>query len=352
MLEKINRWLLGVFSNKDVNNLVFLILGVVAVIWMFGGELAAVMTAILVSYVLEGAVQRLLRFFSLSRVAAVSLVVAFTLLGAVVAAYFLPQFLFQLRELGDKLPEAARLVEGGIVKINHYLPAAAALDKNFLAEEAKAIANSVGKYLFSNTLTFAGNVLSLIIHAILLPLLVFFLLKDKDALLAYAANYVKPTPILRELWREVDAQFGSYVRGKFIEGFIVGAVSWVMFFLFDMNYGFALAVMIGLSVFVPFVGAVLVTVPVVLFAYLQYGWHADFVWVVGLYGLVQMFDGQLLVPFLFSEAVKIHIVALLAAIVFFGNLWGVLGVFFAIPLAALIKSVINVIDKHKAAAAS
>ena len=58
-------------------------------------------------------------------------------------------------------------------------------------------------------------------------------------------------------------------------------------------------------------------------------------------GVVQFMDGNVLVPLLFSEVVNMHPAAIIIAVLFFGGLWGVWGVFFAIPLATLIQAVIH-----------
>jgi len=63
--------------------------------------------------------------------------------------------------------------------------------------------------------------------------------------------------------------------------------------------------------------------------------------VMVIYGVIQFVDGNILVPLLFSEAVNLHPVAIITAILLFGGMWGLWGVFFAIPLATLIKAVIN-----------
>jgi putative permease len=63
--------------------------------------------------------------------------------------------------------------------------------------------------------------------------------------------------------------------------------------------------------------------------------------VVLAYGIVQALDGNVLVPLLFSEAVNLHPVAIIVAVLVFGGLWGLWGVFFAIPLATLVKAVLN-----------
>jgi putative permease len=101
-----------------------------------------------------------------------------------------------------------------------------------------------------------------------------------------------------------------------------------------------LAVLMGLSVIIPYVGATLVTFPVLGVAYLQWGLELDeFMYLVIAYSIIQALDGVVLVPLLFSEAVNLHPVAIIVAILFFGGLWGFWGVFFAIPLATVVKSV-------------
>jgi putative permease len=98
---------------------------------------------------------------------------------------------------------------------------------------------------------------------------------------------------------------------------------------------------VGLSVIIPYIGATLVTIPVVLVAFIQWGIGNEFYTVVIVYFVIQALDGNVLVPLLFSEAVNLHPVAIILAVLFFGGIWGLWGVFFAIPLATLIKAIMN-----------
>ncbi|HNW78744.1 MAG TPA: AI-2E family transporter, partial [Candidatus Competibacteraceae bacterium] len=104
---------------------------------------------------------------------------------------------------------------------------------------------------------------------------------------------------------------------------------------------FALALMVGLSVIVPYIGAVVVTVPVALVAFFQWGWGPEFLWLLGVYLIVQGLDGNILVPLLFSEVVDLHPIAIIVAVLVFGGLWGFWGVFFAIPLATVVQSILK-----------
>ena len=78
-----------------------------------------------------------------------------------------------------------------------------------------------------------------------------------------------------------------------------------------------------------------------LVAFFQWGLTADFYWVFGVYLVIQALDGNVLVPLLFSEAVNLHPVAIILAVLFFGGIWGLWGVFCASPLATLVKAIIN-----------
>ena len=84
------------------------------------------------------------------------------------------------------------------------------------------------------------------------------------------------------------------------------------------------------------------TVPVALVALFQWGLTPDFYWAVAAYLIIQALDGNLLAPLLFSEAVDLHPVAIIVAILFFGGIWGFWGVFFAIPLATVIQAILRV----------
>ena len=83
----------------------------------------------------------------------------------------------------------------------------------------------------------------------------------------------------------------------------------------------------------------MVTIPVIVVAVVQWGISPEFAYLVAAYLVIQILDGNVLVPLLFSEVVNLHPVAIVAAVLVFGGLWGVWGVFFAIPLATLVQAV-------------
>ena len=153
-----------------------------------------------------------------------------------------------------------------------------------------------------------------------------------------------------KVWLEMDQQFANYIRGKVVEIGVVGFVTYVSFAIMGIQYAALLAILVGLSVVIPYIGAAVVTIPVVLIAYFQWGISSDFYYLVAVYFIIQALDGNVLVPLLFSEAVNLHPVVIILAVLVFGGLWGLWGVFFAIPLATLFKAVITAWPKGVKAA--
>ena len=206
--------------------------------------------------------------------------------------------------------------------------------------ETKAI--EFGQLVLSVSLTSIKDVAAWLIYLILVPLLVFFMLKDKLELTQSAERLLpKQRRLIIQVWQEMNQQIMNYIRGKVFEILIVGTASFIAFAVLDLRYAALLGVLVGLSVLIPFVGAALVTIPVAAVALFQFGLETQFWTILIIYGVIQALDGNVLVPLLFSEAVDLNPVFIIVAVLFFGGLWGFWGVFFAIPLASLVKALIN-----------
>jgi putative permease len=203
------------------------------------------------------------------------------------------------------------------------------------------------------TRTLAGipGFLTIVVYTVLVPIIVFFLLKDREQITRWLAAFLPDKrPLFDRIWAEMNVQFANYARGKVVEIVIVGVVSYVSFTWLGLRYAALLGLLVGLSVIIPYIGAFIVTVPIAAVALFQWGVSPEFYWVLGVYVVIQVLDGNVLVPLLFSEAVNLHPVAIILAVLFFGGIWGLWGVFFAIPLATLIKAVIYAWPRREAIA--
>jgi putative permease len=253
----------------------------------------------------------------------------------------LPLISYQLTQLVQELPDMVARGHQLLQELPNKFEIISAEQVESIIKSIRLMVRELGQSVLSYSLASIPTVLSLIVYSILVPLLVFFFLKDKETIIKWFLNFLpKERTVANTVWVEMDAQMGNYIRGKVYEIFIVGTFTYFPLAYMDLNYASLLAVLVGLSVIIPYVGAFVVTIPVVLVAYFQWGVGSDFFWTIGMYGVIQVLDGNVLVPLLFSEAVNLHPVAIIAAVLVFGGIWGLWGVFFAIPLATLVKALL------------
>lgn len=343
MTKILNHWYRKYFSDPQAVVLAFLLITGSAIVLFFGGMLAPVFASAVIAYVLEGLVStmerwRIPRFLAVSLVLVVFLAFLLFLLFGLV-----PLLSAQLTQLVQELPNMIQRGQKVLLLLPERYP-------NFITEEQvrelfaamRAGVTHLGQNLVSLSLASISQLFSLVLYLVLLPVLVFFFLRDKKKIMNWFRGYLPNNRrVANQVGQEMDQQLGNYIRGKFTEILIVGAVSFLAFRVLGLHYAMLLGALVGLSVVVPYVGAVAVTVPVVLIAYFQFGGTQQFLYVLVTYTVIQVLDGNLLVPWLFSEAVNLHPIAIVSAVLLFGGLWGFWGVFFAIPLATLVKAVMT-----------
>ena len=343
MKEVLTRWYQRYLSEEEAVILLVMLMMAFAVMLFFGDILAPVLVAIVLAYLMQG-VANVLRQRGLPGELGVA-VSTFLFLGGFFAVLFgLAPLVW--RQLVALVREAPAMIEAGrkvLVTLPEEYPVFFTQQQvNELTAVIQAEMASVGQLLVTKGLSSIPSVLATVVYLILIPLMVFFFLKDREQLTGWFTGFLPAQrPLLERIWAELNLQFANYARGKGIEVLIIGGASYVVFGMFSLNYAALLGLLVGISVIVPYIGAALVTIPVVVVAYFQFGVTPDFYWVVGAYLLIQVLDGNVLVPLLFSEAVNLHPVAIVIAVLFFGGLWGLWGVFFAIPLATLVNAILS-----------
>jgi len=343
MIPIIRTWIDRYFHNEEAVLVVVLLALSFIVIWTLGDVLGPVLAAIIIAFLMQGIVTSLkakgLPHWLTVTVALIALV------GAMVLAlvFIIPALWEQATSLSRELP---RMVTQGRDLLLH-LPEAypsfiteAQVDQ--LIRHASASLASFGQVVVSFSVANLPVLLTGLLYMVLVPLLVFFFLKDSRSMLIWVGSLLpRERPVMNKIFAEMNQQIANYVRGKVIEILVVGITSYVSFTILGLNYAILLALAVGLSVVIPYVGAVLVTIPVLLIGFFQWGWGYELLYLTIVYFVIQGLDGNVLVPLLFSEAVKLHPVAIILAVLIFGGLWGFWGVFFAIPLATLVKAIIN-----------
>ncbi len=342
-MDFLRAWFKRTFADPQVVILgLFLLLGF-AVVFGPGRYLTPVFASIVIAYLLEAVVMRLERV-GMPRLAAV--IVVFMLFLATL--FFLlfglvPMLSKQLTALIQQFPNYISQGQDMLQQLPERYPQMVSeqqIDK-IIADVGSELAG-LGQQLLSWSLASVASALGLLIFLVLMPVLVFFFLKDKQGLIQWFVSYLpRERHLVSSVWTDVEAQIANYVRGKVAEIVIVSAVAYVTFVVLGLQYAALLATLVGFSVLIPYIGATVITLPIALVAFFQWGWGWDFGQIMIAYAIIQALDGNVLVPLLFSEAVNLHPVAIIVAILIFGGLWGFWGVFFAIPLATLVQAVLK-----------
>jgi putative permease len=339
----ITDWFKRTFSDPQIVLLVLLLVGGLAVVLTFGYMLAPVLASVVIAYLLEGVVGMFVRG-GLPRILSVGVVfVAFLVFVTLVIFWLIPVLSLQVTDLVGQLPVMIAKGKQVLMALPERYP------DIFSPSQAQQIVDVVqaevarfGQQVVSISLASVTGLITILVYVVLMPLLVFFFLKDKQVIVEWFTQYLpRDRKFATQVWRDVDRQIANYVRGKFWEILVIWSASFVTFSLFGLQYAMLLGMLVGLSVIIPYIGATVVTFPVLLVAWFQWGWGSDFIWLAVAYVVIQAIDGNVLVPLLFSEVVNLHPVAIIVAILLFGGLWGFWGVFFAIPLATVVNAVLN-----------
>jgi len=349
MIEMLKQWYERHFSNPQVVILALLLICGFTIVIFIGDILIPLLAAIVIAYMLEALVLKLQKRKVGRKVAAISVFSIFFALLTISFVGLTPLLFEQMSQFVSELPKMVGRIQQELLQLPENYPGAItpAQINDVMAVVRTEIAK-LSQVVLSFSLASVQGLLTWLVYMILMVLLVFFFLKDKVIIWSWLSSFMPAkSSMVQEVWAEMDQQIGNYIRGKIVEIIIIGGVSFIAFAFMGLNFAFLLGLLVGLSVLVPFVGATLVTIPVALVAFFQWGWSSEFGYLMLVYGIIQTLDGNVLVPLLFSEAVNLHPVAIIIAIIFFGGLWGIWGVFFAIPLATLVKAVLNAWPENK-----
>jgi len=310
---------------------------------LFGSILSIFLISVIVAYLLVG-VQARLEIYGLKQTTSLITTYTFFLIITTALLVWLVPLVYQ--QLQALVFESPRL-------INEFIAFIQTVPSNYPDLLSPDQVDSFFKGISAELTGFTQNIvntsiagiqvtITVVMYLILFPILVYFFLFDrKNIINSFMEVIPGERQMLSSVWSEMDNQLSNYVRGKSIEILVVGIASAIIFTSLGLNYTALLSVLVGISVLIPYVGAFLVTIPVLMVGLIQFGLTADFYILTVLYLLLQALDGNLLVPLIFSDAVKLHPVVIILAVFIFGSMFGFWGVFFSIPIATFIKAIWN-----------
>jgi predicted PurR-regulated permease PerM len=226
-----------------------------------------------------------------------------------------------------------------------------ALDAASLKEAlADAISGSEGlAVIVLNSLRIGGlGLLGLFANLVLTPVVQFFLMRDWDAMLARITALIPPheRPRVTGFAREADEALGQYLHGQVLVILVMSVYYSLALWLTGLDAFLPVGVITGVLVFVPYVGAATGFVLGTLAAVLQFQAWPGVLWVWLVFSVGQMIEGYFATPKLVGERIGLHPVAVIFALLAFGQLFGFTGLLIALPASAVLLVALRTLHQH------
>ena len=332
-----------IFSNEETVVFFLIIISTLILFSFFIEVLTPFIISIIVAYLLVGLQKKIETYGVAPRISTIIAFSIFIIVGAAMFTWLIPLLYVQLQSFVLDIPRIFNEFLNFVSTIPAAFPDLVNSDQiSVFFQAVSSELSSITQNIVKSSISGIQSTITVLLYIILFPILVYFFLFDRKNIIEGCLRIIPgDRAMLSQVWSEMDVQLSNYVRGKVLEIFIVGVAAAILFASFGLNYGALLAVLVGLSVLIPYVGAFSITIPIVIIGLLQFGLGTQFYLLIGFYLLLQFLDGNLLVPIIFSEAVKLHPIVIILAVFMFGSIFGFWGVFFSIPLATFIKAVWN-----------
>ncbi len=324
---------------------------VLAFFYAISSVLAPFVISIAISYFLNPLVGHLNRHFDISRTSATSLILGlfFAIIFATVAI-LLPIIYIQLSALIDSLPHYFDIVSRNIYpKLSLFLSSFSDSqgEKSALINHEKILQGVVPFLdgLLSNAVNSSASALNFLSFIFIIPILVFYLLKDWELILERIGDYIprKFFPILKSIAIDIDKSLMGFVRGQFNVCIVLGLIYAILLTLSGLNFGFLIGLFTGLFSFVPYLGMLCGVVLAVILALFQWGLDWETVGLIAaIFAFGQIIESNFLTPKLIGSKIGLHPAWLIFGLFSCGALFGFIGILIAVPFTASI----GVIAKH------
>jgi len=252
---------------------------------------------------------------------------------------FVPKFIFQMNQLREALQiysihDQIVAVENEIHKFLPFFTPGELSDKieNFIKT---GIINS-----FEEVSTILSSIVSIISIVVIVPFITFMLLKDRSSVMK-AIVYIMPNKYFEMsywIFKSISTQLGRYVRGWIFDAMFVGLFLGFGLFVLGIKNALPLGVIAGIGHLVPYFGPVIGGVPAIIISIIQYGDLSHVPAIIILILIIYAVDNGIFQPFVYSKSVDMHPIAIILLIIAGGQLFGLIGVFLAIPVASVIKT--------------
>lgn len=187
--------------------------------------------------------------------------------------------------------------------------------------------------IFSYVQSAAGTALSIFVDFSLVTIFLIFLLVGQR----------EENKKASALGNEIDSKIRSYIVTKVLSNLLMAICVWIIYAIFGLDLALMFATLTFVLCFIPTVGSIIATISPLPIAIIQYtdAWP---IWAVVIFpGIIQILIGNVLEPKLLGKGLDLHPITILLSLMFWGLIWGIAGMFLAVPITAVLKIVL---DRH------
>ncbi len=349
IFQSIGRWFERTFADPEFISLFMTLVISLLLIEFFGEILLPVLISIIIAYLLNPSVRWLARQGCPRLLAVWFIYILFLGLFIYALLYLIPLIWRQLLNLVSQIPFTVTQAQILLNKFMIKHPwALSDVDLQHILIYFKEQSPKFGQTILRFSWAAIPSMTEMILYSVLVPLLVFFFLKDSQKITQWIESFLpRQHTLVKRVSLEVYNKIGCYVKGRVIEVLIIGIAACIAFELLGLQYAILMGVLVGLSVIIPYIGAIIVTIPIVVLALMQWGFSFHFWYLIAAYATIIAIDGNILFPLLFAQKMDLHPIIIILSVLVFGGIWGFWGIFFAIPLATLVDAVLRVWPREK-----
>lgn len=313
---------------------------VVGLAWLLGPILTPFLLAAILAYVCDPLVERIARR-GLPRLVAVLLVMALVALFVVgMMLIIVPLVIEEIGILAARLPEAATLANERLAPwlretFGIRLRFDPATLKRLVTENLDGL-QTIAQHLYASLKIGGVALVGLVVTLLLTPVVMFYLLLDWPALLAAVSRAI-PRPWHAKaaaMFADIDRVLAQFLRGQLLVMAVLALYYSLALWIAGLPSALAIGLITGFLIFVPYVGFATGFALALLVASLQFEGLGPVVAVLVIYGIGQLLESFVLTPFLVGERIGLHPLAVILALMAFGQLFGFFGILLALPAAA------------------
>lgn len=317
------------------------------VFFMFIGRiLTPFIIAAFISYLLYPVVTKLNQFNISKGFAVIIIYLLFFSLMTILFYKSFPVFVHQLQDLSEQLPQSMILYENIIYSVYESTSFLPEIVHDKMDDFIYRIEQSVERQI-ENILERAANLFDFVITITIIPVLVFYFLKDFIEMKKSLQKLVPEKYFQRidTMLIAIDESLGGYVRGQLIISSAVMFVTYVIYHTFQLKYALVLAVIMGLMNVIPYFGPIIGTIPAVAVA-MTTSWKLVIVVLVTTL-IVQTLENSFLSPYVMGKSVQIHPVLIILTLIIGAEIGGIIGMIIAVPLITIVRAIIVQIYLNK-----